>query len=186
MPPGEPADPPHRVVSTRVVYENRWMRLREDVLERDDGSPGLYSVVEKPPAAVLVPVQDGRVWLVEQFRHPAQGRFWDLPQGALDAHGERPPEEVARTELEEETGLRAGRLVHLGRLFFAYGISAQPFDAFFATDLEPGEARLEETEADLRCASFSVAEVEDLLREARIVDAASHAAWNLARMRSLV
>lgn len=173
------------MTSSRVVYENRWMRLREDVLERADGSPGLYSVVEKAPSAVVVPLEDGHVWLVEQWRHPAGARFWDLPQGALDGGPEAAPEEVARTELAEETGLRAGRLEHLGRLFFAYGLSAQPFDVFLATGLEEGEAVPEATEDDLRCARFPVATFEELLRDATIKDAATHAAWGLVRLRGL-
>ena len=173
------------MTSSRVVYENRWMRLREDVLERADGSPGLYSVVEKAPGAIVVPLQDDAVWLVQQWRHPAGARFWDLPQGSLDEDPEATPEDVARTELAEETGLRAGRLEHLGRLFFAYGLSAQPFDVFLATDLVEGEAAREATEHDLRCARFAVGDFERMLREATIKDAATHAAWGLVRLRGL-
>jgi len=33
---------------TRIVYENKWMRVREDTIRRRDGSSGIYSVVEKP------------------------------------------------------------------------------------------------------------------------------------------
>src|SRR4051812_16793960 len=63
-----------RVTSTRVVYENRWMRGHEDRLEREDGSPGLYGWIEKGPAAIVVPIEDGHVWLVEQYRHPVGRR----------------------------------------------------------------------------------------------------------------
>ena len=61
---------PPRVTDTRIVYENRWMRLHEDRTERADGTPGLYAWIEKPPAAVIVPVDGDHVWLVEQHRHP--------------------------------------------------------------------------------------------------------------------
>ena len=74
---------PMRVVSTRVVYENRWMRLREDRPERDDGTPGLYGFIEMAPAALVVPIEDGHVWLIEQYRHPLGERFWEFPQGAV-------------------------------------------------------------------------------------------------------
>lgn len=161
------------------------MRLREDRLERADGSPGLYSVVEKSPAAVVVALDGEHIWLVEQWRHPVGARFWDLPQGALDGGPEVAPEEVARTELAEETGLRAGRLEHLGRLFFAYGLSAQPFDVFLATDLVQGEVAPEDTEGDLRCARVAVAQFEAMLRDGTIKDAATHAAWGLVRLRGL-
>ena len=79
-----------RVTSTRVVYENRWMRVHEDRTELPDGTPGLYGWVEKPPSAMIVPLDDDGVWLVEQFRHPVGERFWEFPQGAWeDARGVR-------------------------------------------------------------------------------------------------
>jgi len=52
--------------STRLVYENRWMRVREDTIRRRDGSTGIYGVVEKPDFVIIVPVEDdGRVHLME-------------------------------------------------------------------------------------------------------------------------
>jgi ADP-ribose pyrophosphatase len=74
----EPAD--IETVGTTVVYENRWMRVREDTIRRRDGSSGIYSVVEKPDFVVIAPVEDnGRLHLVEQFRYPVRGRYWELP-----------------------------------------------------------------------------------------------------------
>jgi 8-oxo-dGTP pyrophosphatase MutT (NUDIX family) len=116
---------PPRVTATRIVYENRWMRLHEDITERADGTPGLYAWIEKPPAAVIVPLDDDHVWLVQQHRHPIGARFWELPQGAWEDDPTAAPEDLARGELAEETGLRAGRIERLGRLFFAYGMSDQ-------------------------------------------------------------
>jgi 8-oxo-dGTP pyrophosphatase MutT (NUDIX family) len=171
---------PPRIVSTRVVYENRWMRLHEDRTERPDGTPGLYAWVEKPPAAVIVPREDDHVWLIEQHRHPVGGRFWEFPQGAWEDEPGARPEELARGELVEETGLRAGSREHLGRLFFAYGLSDQSFDVWLATGLEPGEQALEATEADLRVARFGVAELEAMITRGDVRDAASVAAWHLA------
>src|SRR3954453_5354648 len=136
---------PMRVVGSRVVYENRWMRVHEDRTERADGTPGMYGWVEKPPAALIVPVEDGFVWLVEQYRHPVGERFWEFPQGAADVAGE----ELARTELAEGTGPRAGAVAFLGRLYFAYGMSNQPVDVWRASRLVAGEQDLEETERGL-------------------------------------
>jgi hypothetical protein len=71
--------------STRFVYENRWMRVREDMIRRRDGSTGIYGVVEKPDFVVIVPVEDdGRVHLVEQYRYPVKGRYWEFPQGSWE------------------------------------------------------------------------------------------------------
>jgi len=166
-----------------VVYENRWMRLHEDRLERPDGSPGLYAWVEKPPGALIVPLDGDHVWLVEQWRHPARGRFWDLPQGGWELDPDAPAEELARGELAEETGLRAARMEHLGSLYFAYGLLDQRFDVWLATGLEPGPAAPEPTEQDLRCARFPVAEFEAMIARGEIADAASVAAWHLVSRR---
>jgi ADP-ribose pyrophosphatase len=172
-----------RVVSSKVVYENRWMTVREDQLERADGSAGLYSVVEKSPSAVVIALEGGEVVLIEQYRHPVGQRFWELPQGAWDGAEQDPdPEQLARGELAEETGLRAGRMEWLGRLYFAYGISNQPFDLWLATELEQGEQQLEPEEEGLRVARFSLARVEEMLRHGTIADSATVAAFGLLRL----
>jgi 8-oxo-dGTP pyrophosphatase MutT (NUDIX family) len=171
-----------RVTASKVVYENRWMRVREDETLLPDGSPGLYAVVEKPPAAVIVPLDDdGRaVWLVEQYRHPVGARFWEVPQGAWEDSPDAPAEELARGELAEETGLRAGRIERLGRLYFAYGIADQPFDVWVATDLTPGDQALEATEQGLVAARFGLDEVRRMIRDGVIADSATVAALSLA------
>jgi len=175
---------PPRVTSSRIVYENRWIRLHEDRTESGDGHAGLYAWVQKPPAALILPVDGGDLWLVEQFRHPLKARFWEFPQGAWeDAPGAR-PEELARGELAEETGLRAERMEGLGRLFFAPGLSDQYVDIWLATGLEPGPQRLEHTEHGLRSERFALAEVEQMMCDGAIADAASVAAFGLWRLRS--
>jgi 8-oxo-dGTP pyrophosphatase MutT (NUDIX family) len=171
---------PPRVTSSRVVYENRWLRLREDVLARADGSPGLYAYVEKPPAAVIVPLEADHVWLIEQYRHPIRTRVWEFPQGAWEDSPDADEEALARGELAEETGLRAASMERLGRLYFCYGMSDQAVVAWRATGLTAGEQALEPTEADLRVARFTRAEVEAMMQDGRICDAASVAAWHLA------
>jgi 8-oxo-dGTP pyrophosphatase MutT (NUDIX family) len=173
--------PPPRVVSSSVVYENQWLRVREDRLERADGSPGLYSVIEKAPAAIMIPLDgDDHVFLVEQYRHPIGRRVWELPQGAWDDEHSPDPEELARGELAEETGLRAASMERLGSLFFAYGISNQSVDVWLATGLEQGEASPEPEEEGLRSARFPLAEVELMLGN-EIGDAATVAAFGLLR-----
>jgi ADP-ribose diphosphatase len=74
-------------IGTRIVYENRWMRVREDAIRRRDGSSGIYGVIEKPDFVVIVPVDDdGHLHLVEQFRYPVRGaRPSSRPAGTLSA-----------------------------------------------------------------------------------------------------
>ena len=103
-----------KTTASRIVYGNRWMRVREDQIERADGTPGIYGVVEKLDYSLIIPRDDHGVFLVEQYRYPVRDRYWEFPQGTWEERPEANPTEVAREELEAETGLRAAPLVALG------------------------------------------------------------------------
>jgi 8-oxo-dGTP pyrophosphatase MutT (NUDIX family) len=172
-----------RTTSSREAYRNPWIRVREDVIERPDGSSGIYGVVEKPDFALVIPAERSGFWLVEQFRHPVGRRSWEFPQGTWaqgDGGGE---EELARTELAEETGLRAGRLEHLGHLDQSPGLSTQGFDVWLATDLTPGPTAREATEADMEQAFVPEAELRAMIRDGRFTDGPSLAAYALLLLR---
>jgi 8-oxo-dGTP pyrophosphatase MutT (NUDIX family) len=173
-----------RTLATRTVYENPWVRVREDAIVREDGSEGVYAVVDKNEGALIVPWDGERVTLVGQVKYPVGRFFWEFPQGAID--DERAgAEETARTELAEETGLRAGRLEHLGQLFYSYGLSSQGFDLWLATDLEQGEPNREATEVGMQTRAVTRVEFDDMVRSGEIADAASLAAWELLRIRGI-
>ena len=142
---------------TRIVYENRWMRVREDTIRRQDGSAGVYGIVEKPDFVVVAPVEDdGRLHLVEQYRYPVKGRYWELPQGSWEETPGADPLEVARGELREETGLVAARIVYVGHLFEAYGYSNQGYHIFLASGLRRSDAAPEPEEQGLVARDFSM------------------------------
>jgi 8-oxo-dGTP pyrophosphatase MutT (NUDIX family) len=136
-------------ISTRLVYENRWLRLREDQVRRRDGSEGIYSVLERAEFAVICPVQDGVVHMVEQFRYPIGQRSWEFPMGTWEWREDVDPRDLAAGELREESGLHAGTLIEIGRVFQAAGYSDQAGRVFFATDLRQGETALEHEEQDM-------------------------------------
>ncbi|MGH3718899.1 MAG: hypothetical protein ACRDRI_08680 [Pseudonocardiaceae bacterium] len=68
IPQPEPGDLTIQRVSSRIAYHNQWMQLREDVIQRPDGSQGIYSYVEKPDFALIIPVERDGFHLVEQYR----------------------------------------------------------------------------------------------------------------------
>jgi 8-oxo-dGTP pyrophosphatase MutT (NUDIX family) len=172
-----------RRLSGREIYRNRWLSLREDQVERDDGSVGIYSVVDKPPMAIILALDGDDIWLVEQYRYTLGRRVWELPQGAYEDAPGLAPEELARQELREETGLRAGTVVELGQLYVAYGFCSQPMHVFVATDLTEGEHEREHTEQDMVVGRVPMARFEAMLRGGEIVDSMTHAAYCLYRLR---
>jgi 8-oxo-dGDP phosphatase len=174
-----------RQLSSRTVYENPWVRIREDEIERADGSHGVYAVVDKQHGALVVPWDGERVTMVGQEKYPI-GRFsWEFPQGAIDDDPSATPEQTARAELAEETGLRAGDLRHLGRLYYAPGLVNQVFDAWLATELVAGEADPEPTEVGIRTRTVTPGELDALITGGEIVDAATLAVLQLLRLRGV-
>jgi len=179
-----PGAPEIRTLSTREVYANRWMRVREDAILRADGSRGLYGVVEKADFATVIPLGPEGITMVEQYRYTVGGRYWEFPQGSKE-EGSYSPEELARAELREETGLTADRIEEIGTLFTAYGYSNQRYRVFVATGLTPGSASLDPEELGLISQTFPVAEVERMILSGEIRDASTVAAFGLLKMRGL-
>ena len=86
-------------VDSRVVYRNRWMTVREDRIRRQDGSDGIYGVVDKPDFVVVIAVEpDGAMHLVEQYRYPIGAAVLGIAAGCLGGSAGR-----------VDRGRRAGR-----------------------------------------------------------------------------
>jgi 8-oxo-dGTP pyrophosphatase MutT (NUDIX family) len=180
-----PADPtPDRAgrsivtLSSREVYRNHWLRLREDEILRSNGQKGIYGVVEKDDAAIILPIDQGRVWLVEQFRYTIQERAIELPQGGWEMEIDN-PEELARGELKEETGLHAAHMTYLGWLWIAYGFTRQKHHVFLATGLTPTSKDPDAEEHDLIVRSVTVGEFEQMMLDGTIRDNCTLSAWAL-------
>jgi 8-oxo-dGTP pyrophosphatase MutT (NUDIX family) len=165
-------------LSTREIYRNRWMRLREDEILRSNGQKGLYGVVEKHDAAVILPIENGNIWLVEQYRYTIGERAFELPQGGWEREIDS-PEELARGELREETGLDAARMTPLGTLWIAYGFTRQRQHVFLATGLTASEKNPDAEEHDLTVHSIPIADFERRMLDGTIRDGCTVSAWGL-------
>ncbi len=173
------ADPDIRTLASSVIYEDSWMALRRDEIERRDGSRGVYAVVDKPDFAVVIAAEDDRFCLVEEYRYPIQRRVWAFPQGAFPGRATGDPEELARLELAQETGLRAAGLLLLGYLHSSHGTSSQGFHVYLASGLTEGTPEREPEEQDMRQRWVTRAEFKDMIRNGRITDDSTVAAYSL-------
>ena len=170
-----------KTISSREVYRNPWTSVREDVIERTNGVRGIYGVVDKDPAAIIIPLEGEFVYLIEQFRYTVGGRYWEFPLGGWEM-AEAVPEEMARGELKEETGLVAERMTFLSTLQIAYGVMNQKHHVFLAEGLTMGEPDRDAEESDLVVRRVSVAEFEGMILDGTIVDNCSVAAWGLYKV----
>lgn len=172
--------------ASRIVYENRWMRVREDQIVRPDGSPGIYGVVEKTDFVVIAPIENGMIHLVEQYRYPVGGRYWELPQGSWETAPGTDPLHLARAELREETGLIAETMRHVGHLFECYGHSNQGFHIYLATGLQAGPPQREAEEQDMISRAFPLETAFTMIFDGAIKDAATVASLGLLRLKGLI
>jgi 8-oxo-dGTP pyrophosphatase MutT (NUDIX family) len=170
-----------KTLSSREVYRNPWLRVREDAIERSNGTQGIYGVVDKDPCCIVIPLEGDHLYLVEQFRYTVQRRCKEFPQGGWEMAGVN-PEELARGELREETGFSARRMVYLGELQVAYGIMNQKQYVYLASGLEGGTRAPDPEEHDLELHRVSVAEFEQMLLDNTIIDMCTVAAWGLYRL----
>ena len=178
----EAAEPEIRTLSSSVVYSDNWTQLRRDEIERSDGSKGTYAVVERDNFALVIPAENGGFHLVEEYRHPLGRRGWSFPQGTFPKGEDGTPEELARAELAQETGLRTGQLIRLGALAIAHGMSDQYGEHWLATELTQGEPDLEPEELGLRHEWVKREDFEAMIRDSRIVDTSTVAAYALLLM----
>ncbi len=172
-----------KTLNSRVVYENSWMTVREDHIERPSGTQGIYGVVEKPDFVVIIPIQDTHVYLVEQYRYPVKQRYSEFPQGSLESKLDSDHKDAALRELREETGLIAQNIRYIGKQYLAYGYSNQAYHIYLATDLEQGSLCLDQEEEDLLTQKISLARFEEMILSGEIMDATTVNAYCLAKFK---
>ena len=133
--------------SRRVAYENPWITVWHDEVDRPDGSPGIYGVVHFANVAAGVVALDAedRIVLVGQHRYSLDEESWEIPEGGVP-DGETALD-GARRELREETGVEAASWQELARVDLSNSVTDERAVLFLATDLTHGDAEPEPTEA---------------------------------------
>lgn len=117
------------------------LQVFRDEVELPNGASSVREWIDHPGAAAVVPIfEDGQTLLVRQFRYPPRRTFLEVPAGKIDRN--EPPEEVARRELEEETGWRAHQFEHVGSGYPCIGYSNEVIHFYVARNLEQGKQDL--------------------------------------------
>ncbi|MCS6968555.1 MAG: NUDIX hydrolase [Cytophagales bacterium] len=142
----DPTNNPWQTLSSRVVYENRWISVREDQVINPAGNPGIYGVVSFKNIAIgIIPIdEEGYTWLVGQYRYALHEYSWEIPMGG----GPKGQDILlsAQRELKEETGFTARRWTCLMKLHTSNSVTDEVGYVFLAEELQAGETAFEETE----------------------------------------
>ncbi len=163
---------PWKTVSTKTVYSNPWITVREDQVIRPDGNPGIYGVVETRIATgVIALTPQNEVFLVGQYRYPTEVYSWEIIEGGADL-GE-PPMEAAKRELREEAGVVAGEWEQLGdEVHLSNCFSSERAFFYLARGLTETEREPEGTEV-LQVRTVPLAECLAMVDRGEIKDAMS-------------
>ncbi len=164
-------------IGSRVVHDGRIVHLAVDTVRFPDGSAGELELIRHSGAAAVVPVlgdpadADPDIVLLRQYRYAAGGDIYEIPAGRPDRAGES-WEEVARRELEEETGWVAAELRRLTTIYTTPGFTDERIHLFVAAGLSRGTVSLDDDEFVQVC-GHPFSEVLDMIRDGQIIDAKS-------------
>src|SRR5688572_25044287 len=131
-----------KTVSSKEVYSNPWIRVREDAVLDHLGKPLTYGIVELIRNSVFIVAKNsnGQICLIKNYRYSLNKIQWEIPAGFLD-EGENSLT-GAKRELLEETGLVSNEWYELGTLYQAGGVGKIPYTVFLAKNVQPSTARL--------------------------------------------
>lgn len=182
---GEPG-----TLASRLVHDGRIVHLSIDAVRFPDGSEGEFEMIRHAGASAVLPVvgsregTDPEVLLLRQYRYASGGYLYEVPAGMPNGPSEE-WEECAHRELEEETGYRAGSLRPLTWIYTTPGFTDEVIHLFMASELEEGNASLDDDEfVEVVRVPFSTA--VEWVREGRIVDGKSVVTILYAAMFGLV
>lgn len=169
----------YQTLQSETAYQGKAFKVRRDQVSLPDGHIAHLDIVEHIGAVTILPVDDeGRIWFVRQYRHPAGQELLELPAGTLET-GE-PPEACARREIREEVGQAAGELRKLGEFFLAPGYSTETMHVFLATELYPDPLPGDHDEF-LSVETYPLADVFKMVLRGEIQDAKTLATLLLAQ-----
>jgi ADP-ribose pyrophosphatase len=168
---GSPRAKTAKILSSTTVYEGPVFGIRRDEVIEPSGVRTTREVITHPGSVVVLPVlPDGRILLIQQYRHATRQYLWELVAGRIDA-GEAPKAAAAR-ELIEETGYRATKFRIFLDVFPTPGFLEERMFILLAEGLTAGEAEPEEDEKIISRA-YNRKQLEEMIRSGKLRDAKS-------------
>lgn len=178
------ADIPWRTLSSRPIYKNPWLSLREDQVGLPNGGTGIYGVVTCGDCVGILPFIDpATVLLVKQYRYVAGQVTWEMPTGGV--HAGESVAAAAQRELAEEVGYRAGRLDWISSYHTSKSVMDETAHLFLGEDLT--ESRLESDHTEfIEVQRFGFENVLEMVLHSEIVDSMTViAVLHAARMKKV-
>ncbi len=159
-----------KTISSREIYNGKIISVRLDRVQLPDGQESQREIVEvaNGGAVGIVPVKDGRVYLVRQYRKAVEKVLLEIPAGRLEP-GED-PSHCAQRELSEEIGFKTENLQRLAFSYSSPGFSNEVLYLYLARDLVRDEAAVKEEGEFLEVDSYGLSEALKMVSDGEIED----------------
>ena len=123
-----------KTLNEKEIFDGKIIRVHVDDVELSDGSLSFREVVEHSGGVCVAALTDeGELLMVRQYRYPFHRELLEVPAGKLEP-GEDPLCAALR-ELEEESGVVAKNVTHIGELYTTVAIFDEKIQVYLATGL---------------------------------------------------
>ncbi len=166
---------PWKTNSSKIVFQNSWISLREDEVTTPSGKPGKYTYLEAKPFVIVVAIDNNELVMIKQYRYPVKKTLLEFPAGGFD-HNEQPLD-AAKRELKEETGYEATNWKYIGEFYELTSVSKQEGHLFLATWLKDTREHAMSEDGIEGVVKISVEELQRMIGAGEIIDALTPAVF---------
>jgi len=174
------SQPPWKTLSSKIIYQNKWMRFYEDEVLRPDGNKGIYSYLSKEVGVlVLARTQENHFYFIREYRYPVKNYVYQVPGGGV---GDKDDLSAAKRELLEETGLTAKKWVSLGKFYVASGHENVVVHPFLALNIDENLITKKNQEGDesiQKIIKLSESQIKKYISSGKIECGITLATWSL-------
>ncbi|MGB9682231.1 MAG: NUDIX hydrolase [bacterium] len=165
-----------KLIKSTYKFEGRLLKVRVDEVITPDNNVATREIVLHKGAVAVLPIKEGKVVLVRQYRHATGEILWEIPAGVIKE--DEPPEEGAIRELQEEVGLYPLNLIRLGEIFVSPGYSTEKIYLFYADRFKNNSLPKDKDEF-IETGEFSIEEFKKMITEGKIRDSKTLSAFCL-------
>ena len=174
-----------KTLSSEVVYETKWFKIRRDEVLNQNSTPLTYSYLDiAHPTVMVIAINDnGKILMLQNYRYTVGKKLWEFPAGHRDGQS---PIDAGKRELMEEAGLASDDWTDLGALYSAVGVTNIQRAICVARNVQPGTGERDPEEDVSNHTFFTIQEIEAMIRDGTLESSGPLAALYLAKLHGLI
>lgn len=161
---------PWVTLTKKIDYQHPYWKVRKDKVVKPNGKKGYYYHVVQNDYVIIVPLTADKKgsYIIRQWRYAVEKNSWEFAAGSIE-NGET-PQQAAKRELFEETGIKAKKWKKVKYIKVDNGLTGQGFYVFICSDLSFGKPTLEEGELDMIMNKFTFKQIDKMIDKGKIFE----------------